>query len=153
MLIVLIGRGSYHPSPFFVLDEVDAALDNTNVGRIANYVRSRAGPQFQFVGISLKGSFYEKASGLVGVWRDKRVGGSRVLTLDVSLTDITIRISVDIETSLPLSNSLTSTKSRRWNNLIGCQAQPCFSSFGLRRLAFNLRVVIWFPHSLVSVWL
>lgn len=40
---------SYHPSPFFVLDEVDAALDNTNVARVARYVQNIAGPSFQCV--------------------------------------------------------------------------------------------------------
>ena len=25
---------SYQPAPFFVLDEVDAALDNTNIGKV-----------------------------------------------------------------------------------------------------------------------
>src|ERR1700761_4973348 len=30
---------SFQPSPFFVLDEVDAALDNTNVAKVAHYIR------------------------------------------------------------------------------------------------------------------
>lgn len=45
---------SYHRSPFFVLDEVDAALDNTNVARVARYVESISSPTFQFIVISLK---------------------------------------------------------------------------------------------------
>ena len=49
-----------------------------------NSVRSRASPDFQFVVISLKNSFWERARGLVGIWRDVEVGSSKVLTLDVS---------------------------------------------------------------------
>ena len=75
---------SFHPSPFFVLDEVDAALDNTNVAKIANYIRSHASDTFQFIVISLKGSLYERSNSLVGIYRDQDVNSSQTLTLDVS---------------------------------------------------------------------
>jgi structural maintenance of chromosome 1 len=38
-LALLFAIHSYHPAPFFVLDEVDAALDNINVDKISNYIR------------------------------------------------------------------------------------------------------------------
>lgn len=75
---------SYQPSPFFVLDEVDAALDNTNVAKIANYIRAHSSDTFQFIVISLKGSLYERSNSLVGIYRDQEVNSSRTLTLDVS---------------------------------------------------------------------
>jgi hypothetical protein len=75
---------SYQPAPFFVLDEVDAALDNTNVAKVANYIRSQASDSFQFIVISLKGSLYERGNSLVGIYRDQDVNSSRTLTLDVS---------------------------------------------------------------------
>ena len=53
---------SYQPSPLFVLDEVDAALDNTNVAKIANYIRKHVSDTFQFIVISLKGSLYKKVT-------------------------------------------------------------------------------------------
>ncbi len=76
--------GSYQPSPFFVLDEVDAALDNTNVAKVANYIRAHASDSFQFIIISLKGSLYERGNSLVGIYRDQDFNSSRTLTLDVS---------------------------------------------------------------------
>lgn len=76
---------SYQPAPFFVLDEVDAALDNTNVAKIANYIRQRASNSFQFVVISLKGSLYERGNSLVGIYRDQDVNSSSSLTLDVRM--------------------------------------------------------------------
>jgi structural maintenance of chromosome 1 len=45
---------SYHPAPFFVLDEVDAALDPTNVSKLARYVGEQAAKHVQFLIISLK---------------------------------------------------------------------------------------------------
>lgn len=77
---------SYQPSPFFVLDEVDAALDNTNVAKVANYIRAHASETFQFVIISLKGSLYERGHSLVGIYRDQDMNSSRTLTLDVRVT-------------------------------------------------------------------
>jgi structural maintenance of chromosome 1 len=38
-LALLFAIHSFQPAPFFVLDEVDAALDNVNVSKVSNYIR------------------------------------------------------------------------------------------------------------------
>ncbi|KAK4983530.1 Structural maintenance of chromosomes protein 1 [Elasticomyces elasticus] len=82
-LALLFAIHSYAPSPFFVLDEVDAALDNANVARIAAYIREHAGPGMQFIVISLKTGLFQNSETLVGVMRDQGINSSRALTLDL----------------------------------------------------------------------
>ncbi|KAK4448212.1 RecF/RecN/SMC [Podospora aff. communis PSN243] len=83
-LALLFAIHSYQPSPFFVLDEVDAALDNANVEKIKKYIREHAGPGMQFIVISLKAGLFQDSESLVGVYRDQEVNSSKTLTLDVS---------------------------------------------------------------------
>ncbi|CEP08833.1 hypothetical protein [Parasitella parasitica] len=80
-LALLFAIHSFKPSPFFVLDEVDAALDNTNVSTVASYIRRHATPDFQFIVISLKHTLYEKAESLVGIYRDQDINSSKTMTL------------------------------------------------------------------------
>mgnify|MGYP004706611953 CR=1 FL=1 len=82
-LALLFAIHSFHPSPFFVLDEVDAALDNANVDKIANYITKHRGPNFQFIVISLKNMLFERSDSLVGIYRDQDVNSSKILTLDL----------------------------------------------------------------------
>ncbi|KAK1756912.1 structural maintenance of chromosomes protein 1 [Echria macrotheca] len=82
-LALLFAIHSYQPSPFFVLDEVDAALDNANVDKIKKYIREHAGPGMQFIVISLKPGLFQDSESLVGVYRDQDVNSSRTLTLDL----------------------------------------------------------------------
>src|ERR1700729_3572397 len=60
-LALLFAIHSFQPSPFFVLDEVDAALDHVNVTRVAQYVREHANPGMQFIVISLKSTFFQES--------------------------------------------------------------------------------------------
>lgn len=83
-LALLFAVHTYAPSPFFVLDEVDAALDHANTTQLAQYVREHAGPGMQFVVISLKTGLFQNSETLVGIMRDQAVNSSRALTLDVS---------------------------------------------------------------------
>ncbi|KAG5365425.1 Structural maintenance of chromosomes protein 1 [Yarrowia sp. C11] len=82
-LALLFSIHSYHPSPFFVLDEIDAALDNANVQRVANYIRKHAGTKCQFIVISLKRGLYTHGECLVGIYRDQEVNSSKILTMDL----------------------------------------------------------------------
>ncbi|KAL2846926.1 RecF/RecN/SMC [Aspergillus pseudoustus] len=82
-LALLFAIHSYQPSPFFVLDEVDAALDNTNVARIANYIYDHAAPGMQFIVISLKNGLFQSSEALVGIYRDQVENSSKSLTLDL----------------------------------------------------------------------
>ncbi|KAG5366437.1 Structural maintenance of chromosomes protein 1 [Yarrowia sp. B02] len=82
-LALLFSIHSFHPSPFFVLDEIDAALDNANVQRVANYIRKHAGTKCQFIVISLKRGLYTHGECLVGIYRDQEVNSSKILTMDL----------------------------------------------------------------------
>lgn len=85
-LALLFAIHSYHPAPFFVMDEVDAALDNVNVLKLCNYIRQRS-KDFQCIVISLKDMFFEKSESLVGICRDAPTNSSRTLTLDLTRFD------------------------------------------------------------------
>ncbi|XP_068155784.1 LOW QUALITY PROTEIN: structural maintenance of chromosomes protein 1A [Drosophila tropicalis] len=65
-LALLFSTHSYQPAPFFVLDEIDAALDNTNIGKVASYIRDHT-TNLQTIVISLKEEFYGHADALVGI--------------------------------------------------------------------------------------
>ena len=81
-LALLFAIHSFHPAPFFVLDEVDAALDNANVSSIANYIMKQS-EIVQFIVVSLKPSFFSFSNSLVGVYKENLE--SKVLSLDLSV--------------------------------------------------------------------
>ena len=90
-LALIFAIHSYRSSPFFILDEVDAALDKTNVEKMAQFIRNGShgtnpgneGKPCQSIVISLKDYFFDKADSLVGVCRDIDQACSRVLTFDL----------------------------------------------------------------------
>ncbi|CAH8601346.1 unnamed protein product [Schistosoma rodhaini] len=85
-LALLFAMHRYNPSPFFVLDEIDAALDNTNIGKVASFIREYASARAQIIVISLKEEFYSRADSLIGIYPDieNNCLVSRVLSFDLS---------------------------------------------------------------------
>ena len=65
-LALLIAIFRYQPSPFCILDEVDAPLDETNVGRFAQMV-SDMSTDAQFIVVTHNRRTMEMASALYGV--------------------------------------------------------------------------------------
>ena len=51
------------------MDEIDAALDNTNIGKVAGFIRNHTA-NLQTIVISLKEEFYSHADALIGVCPD-----------------------------------------------------------------------------------
>ncbi|KAF5401791.1 putative structural maintenance [Paragonimus heterotremus] len=85
-LALLFAMHRYNPSPFFVLDEIDAALDNTNIGKVASFIREYASARAQIIVISLKEEFYSRADSLIGIYPDieNNCLVSHVLSFDLS---------------------------------------------------------------------
>ena len=70
-----------NPAPFCLLDEVDAPLDDNNVGRFCDIVRDMS-KQVQFIFITHNKSTMELASQLIGVTMSEP-GVSRLVAVDV----------------------------------------------------------------------
>ncbi len=80
-----------HPTPFCVMDEIEAALDEANVVRYARYMRRIAG-KTQFIVITHRRGTMEEADVLYGVTMQER-GVSRVLT--INLNDMAKELKID----------------------------------------------------------
>uniref|UniRef100_A0A8C3SRS2 Structural maintenance of chromosomes protein n=1 Tax=Chelydra serpentina TaxID=8475 RepID=A0A8C3SRS2_CHESE len=85
-LALVFAIHSFRPAPFFILDEVDAALDNTNIGKVSSFIKEQAQEQCQMIVISLKEEFYSRADALIGVCPEQDdYMFSHVLTLDLTV--------------------------------------------------------------------
>ncbi len=71
-----------NPTPFCILDEIEAALDEVNVERLAQYIK-RYSDETQFIMITHRRGTMAAATRLYGVTMPER-GISKVLTLDVA---------------------------------------------------------------------
>ena len=70
------------PTPFCVLDEIEAALDDVNVARFAQYIR-RLTDSTQFIVITHRRGTMEEADMLYGVTMQEQ-GVSRMLMLNLA---------------------------------------------------------------------
>ncbi len=81
-LALVFALHHYKPSPLYVMDEIDAALDFKNVSIIANYISERT-KNAQFIIISLRNNMFEKADRLVGIYKTNNA--TKSVTIDPNL--------------------------------------------------------------------
>jgi len=74
-LALVFALHHYKPTPLYVMDEIDAALDFRNVSIVASYIKERT-KNAQFIVISLRNNMFELAARLVGVYKVNHMVGS-----------------------------------------------------------------------------
>ncbi|KAG9393596.1 Structural maintenance of chromosomes protein 4, SMC4 [Carpediemonas membranifera] len=67
-LALIFALHCYRPTPIYVMDEIDAALDFKNVSIVAEYVKSKT-ENAQFLTISLRSNMFELADRLIGIYK------------------------------------------------------------------------------------
>ncbi|KAG8468535.1 hypothetical protein KFE25_013618 [Diacronema lutheri] len=67
-LALVFALHHYKPTPLYVMDEIDAALDFKNVSIVGNYIKERT-RNAQFIVISLRNNMFELADRLVGIYK------------------------------------------------------------------------------------
>ncbi len=78
------------PTPFCVMDEIEAALDDANVVRYAHYLRGMSG-KTQFIVITHRRGTMEEADVLYGITMQEQ-GVSRVLTINLNDVEKELKI-------------------------------------------------------------
>ena len=80
-----------HPTPFCVMDEIEAALDEANVVRVARYMRSIA-DKTQFIVITHRRGTMEEADILYGVtMQEKGVSKMLMINLNEAASELNIK--------------------------------------------------------------
>lgn len=82
-LALVFALHKYKPTPLYVMDEIDAALDFRNVSIVANYIKERT-KNAQFIVISLRNNMFELAKQLVGIYkRENKTQSAAVVNRDL----------------------------------------------------------------------
>jgi len=84
-IALLFALQSVRPAPFCILDEIEAALDDVNIVRFANYVRQLAG-DMQFILITHRRETMEHSDSLYGITLAKD-GSSKPISVALNTVD------------------------------------------------------------------
>lgn len=87
----------YKPTPLYVMDEIDAALDFKNVSIVGNYIKERT-RNAQFIIISLRSNMFELADRLVGIYKTHNT------TKSVAINPNAIEKQIERENNDPATN-------------------------------------------------
>ncbi|KRY52600.1 Structural maintenance of chromosomes protein 4 [Trichinella britovi] len=98
-LSLVFALHAYRPTPLYVMDEIDAALDFRNVSIVGNYVSNRTS-NAQFIVISLRPQMFELAKLLVGIYKTDNC--TKSIPMEPA---IIFNLSKDAERKLPENNS------------------------------------------------
>ncbi|KAL6927044.1 hypothetical protein ACO0SA_004132 [Hanseniaspora valbyensis] len=77
-LALVFALHNYKPTPIYIMDEIDAALDFKNVSIVANYIKDRT-KDAQFIVISLRNNMFELSERLVGIYKNQNMTKSTTL--------------------------------------------------------------------------
>ncbi|KAH3679832.1 hypothetical protein WICPIJ_008494 [Wickerhamomyces pijperi] len=77
-LALVFALHKFKPTPLYVMDEIDAALDFRNVSIVANYIKERT-KNAQFIVISLRNNMFELSERLVGIYKTNNMTKSVAL--------------------------------------------------------------------------
>ncbi|OAF70287.1 Structural maintenance of chromosomes protein 4 [Intoshia linei] len=88
-LALIFSLHDYRPTPFYIMDEIDAALDFRNVSIVANYIKNRKS-QAQFIIISLRSNMFELADRLIGIYKTHSI--TQTVAIDCDLFQKPIEI-------------------------------------------------------------
>jgi chromosome segregation protein len=80
-IALLFGILKMKPSPFCVLDEIEAALDDANIKRYADFIK-KLSKEIQFIIITHRKGAMEAADVLYGVAMEER-GVSKIISVDL----------------------------------------------------------------------
>lgn len=80
-LALVFALHHFKPTPLYVMDEIDAALDFKNVSIVGNYIVERT-KNAQFIIISLRNNMFELADRLVGIYKTHNI--TKSVALDCS---------------------------------------------------------------------
>ena len=96
-MALLMGIFQYQPSPFCVLDEVDAPLDEANTGRFTQLIKDMAA-QTQFIVITHAKKTMEAAEGLYGVTMQEQ-GVSKLVSVRLSSAPPPPPVTASVQTA------------------------------------------------------
>lgn len=77
-LALIFALHQYKPTPFYIIDEIDAALDFKNVSIVAHFIKSKK--NIQFIVISLRNNMFELSDRLVGIYKSHNI--TNCITID-----------------------------------------------------------------------
>lgn len=85
-LALVFALHAFRPTPFYVMDEIDAALDHRNVSIVARYIHEQTSVDAQFIVVSLRSDMFEAASELIGIYKQRNASRAVCFSPPVAAT-------------------------------------------------------------------